>query len=174
MKIKFLGTSAGWPLPRLGCSCQICTSKDPKDTRTRTQILINDSILLDAGPDTYQHLLSKDVNNLEAILISHEHLDHILGFWDLTHIYNRRTPLNVYLTLQVLSGIRKITSTHGKNLKINVIKPNEPFTVKNVRLEYFPVTHGKTPAFGVKVKDNKIAAYIPDFNRILLSLTLTP
>ena len=62
MKIKFLGTAAGWPLPRLGCNCQICISKDPKDTRTRTQILINDYLLLDAGYDTYLHLK----NNIQA------------------------------------------------------------------------------------------------------------
>src|SRR3989344_9003848 len=58
MKVKFLGTSAVWPLPRLGCNCELCSSVDPKDTRTRTQLLVNDTILLDAGPDTYHHLLS--------------------------------------------------------------------------------------------------------------------
>jgi len=166
MKIKFLGTSAGWPLPRLGCKCEICKSTDPKDTRTRTQILVNDSILLDAGPDSYRHLIDEGLEKLEAILVSHEHIDHIAGFWDISHIYNRSKPINIYVTLPVLNGIRKIVSTHGKNLKINVVKPNQPILINNVKVEYFPVIHGKTPAFGIKVKDNKILAYIPDFNRI--------
>lgn len=169
MKIKFLGTSAGWPLPRLGCDCNICTSRDSKDTRTRTQILVNDSILLDAGPDTYYHLKGVDPTKIGAILISHAHLDHIEGFWDLTHIYNSYKPIPIYITQSVLGEIRKFISIHGQNLKINVVKPNETIYLKNTKVVYFPVIHGNTPAFGIKVKESKILAYIPDFNKILPS-----
>src|SRR3989338_1096843 len=109
MKIKFLGTSAGWPLPRLGCKCQICTSKDPKDTRTRTQILVNDSILLDAGPDTYNHLIKKNLSqSLTSILVTHEHPDHILGFQDLTHLYNFKNKITLFVTKPVLTAIKRI------------------------------------------------------------------
>ncbi len=182
MKVKFLGTSAGWPLPRLGCNCGICSSKDPKDTRTRTQLLIDDSILIDAGPDTYRHLSVLDsrfrgndkergakVTKIKAILVSHEHPDHTLGFWDLTHIYNGYKPIDVYVTLPVLSGIRKYIGIHGQNLKINIVKPNQPFLIDHIKVEYFPVIHGKTPAFGIKVKSDKIFVYITDFKRILPS-----
>ena len=169
MKIKFLGTSAGWPLPRLGCKCELCASSDPKDTRTRTQLLVNDTILLDAGPDTYGHLRTIDPSKIKAILISHAHLDHIQGFWDLTHIYNGYKPIDVFVTLAVLNEIRKFISIHGQNLKINVVKPDQPFLIDNVKVQYFPVIHGKTPAFGIKLKENKIFIYITDFRRILPS-----
>ena|SRR3989344_1904569 len=208
MKIKFLGTSAGWPLPRLGCTCELCSSRDPKDTRTRTQLLVNDTILLDAGPDTYRHLIgdsiaeftpnkkkrsfanaqddtSEELQNdrgekalyskkvdptkIKAVLVSHAHLDHIQGFWDLTHIYNSCKPIDVFVTLPVLNEIRKFISIHGQNLKINVVKPNQPFLIHHVKVEYFPVIHGKTSAFGIKLKENKIFIYITDFRRILPS-----
>lgn len=169
MKIKFLGTSAGWPLSRLGCKCALCASGDPRDTRTRTQLLVNDSILLDAGPDTYRHLTTIDPTTIKAILISHAHLDHTMGFWDLTHIYNGPKPINVYVTLQVLSEIRKYISIHGQNLKINIVKPNQPFLIDQIKVEYFPVIHGKTPAFGIKLKESRIFIYITDFKRILPS-----
>ena len=211
MQIKFLGTSAGWPLPRLGCKCELCTSGNPKDTRTRTQLLVNDSILLDAGPDTYRHLLSLnspprrsvipvkagiainssedrilnqvendkkgkvendkgvDPTKIKAVLISHAHLDHIQGFWDLTHIYNGYKPIEVFVTLPVLNEIRKFISIHGQNLKINVVKPNQPFVIDNIKIEYFPVIHGKAPAFGIKLKESKIFIYITDFRKILPS-----
>jgi len=180
MKIKFWGTSAGWPLPRLGCNCEICKSTDPKDRRTRTQILINESILLDAGPDTYHHLTgdsspkaqndrSVDPTKIEAILVSHAHLDHIEGFWDLTHIYNAYKPIPVYIVQSVLNDVRKFIGIHGQNLKTHVVKPNQPFEINHAKVEYFPVIHGKTPAFGIKVKDGPILAYIPDFNKILPS-----
>ena len=169
MKVKFLGTSAGWPLPRLGCKCEICTSEDPRDTRTRTQLLVNDSILIDAGPHTYEHLKKVDTEKLKAVLVSHEHPDHTLGFWDLTHIYNGYKPIDVYVCMPVLNGIRKYIGIHGQLLKTHVVKPNQPFTIDNVKVEYFPVVHGKTPAFGIKLKENKIFTYITDFNRILPS-----
>jgi len=200
MKIKFLGTSAGWPLPRLGCKCEICTSTDPKDRRTRTQILVNESVLLDAGPDTYHHLLSltshpetfaplegklregsrdsspsaqndniAGVCKIQAILVSHAHLDHIEGFWDLTHIYNGYKPIPVYIVQSVLNDVRKFIGIHGQNLKIHVVKPHQSFAIGHAKVEYFPVIHGRTPAFGIKVKDGPILAYIPDFNKILPS-----
>jgi len=131
--------------------------------------LVDDSILIDAGPDTYSHLKTIDPTQIEAILISHPHLDHIEGFWDLTHIYNGYKPIPVYITQPVLTEVHKFVGTHGQNLKINVVKPNEPFMIKNVKVEYFPVIHGKTPAFGIKLKGNKIFTYITDFNRILPS-----
>lgn len=169
MKIKFLGTSAGWPLPRLNCSCGLCSSQDPKDKRTRTQILVDDAILLDAGPDSYLHLKNQNLNKLKAILISHEHPDHIMGFWDITHIYNKNTPIEILVPQAILNGIRKYISVHGKNLKITIVKPNVPFAIGNFKIEYFPVIHGHTPAFGIKVKGNKIFAYAPDFRKILPS-----
>ena len=88
MKIKFLGTSAGWPLPRLGCRDQVYTSLDPKGKRTRSQALINERLLLDVGPDTYVHLNAPDINptTIEYAAITHEHPDHTYGLWDLGHI----------------------------------------------------------------------------------------
>ncbi len=169
MKIKFLGTSAGWPLPRLGCKCEICSSKDPKDTRTRTQLLINDEILVDAGPDTYQHLKAVDPAKIKYVVLSHEHPDHTMGFWDLTHIYNNNQPIEIIVTLELVSKINNLIGPHRKNLKVKIVKPNESFLLNRVKVEYFPVIHGKTPAFGIKFKESKIFIYITDFNLILPS-----
>lgn len=174
MKIKFLGTSAGWPLPRLGCSCEICTSTDPKDTRTRTQVLIDGKILLDAGPETYKHLHHEDVSKLEAVLISHPHPDHILGLWDLPHIYGRNEnnldKITLYVTQPVLNGIKSLfTKTLGGPIKVKIVKPNEIFKIGNYQITYIPVVHGTTPAYAIKIKDGKIFTYITDFNRILPS-----
>lgn len=169
MKIKFLGTSAGWPLPRLGCKCEICSSADPKDTRTRTQLLINDEILVDAGPDTYQHLKAVDPAKIKYVVLSHEHPDHTQGLWDLTHIYNNNQPIEIIVTLELIAKINSLIGPHRKNLKVKIVKPNESFLLNRVKVEYFPVVHGKTSAFGIKFKESKIFIYITDFNRILPS-----
>jgi len=170
MKIKFLGTSAGWPLPRLDCNCEICTSKDPKDKRTRTQILVNNSILLDAGPDTYQHLIENQPSEIRHLLISHAHLDHILGLWDVSHIYNRQQKINLVVTQEILNGLRKIPDLLLIQLKITVVKSFQKIQLdEDTSAEYFPVEHGRKPTFGIKIKSGKILTYIPDLNRILPS-----
>ena len=174
MHVKFLGTSAGWPLPRLGCSCEICTSRDPKDKRTRTQVLIDGKILLDAGPETYRHLLKEDISRLQAILISHPHPDHILGLWDLPHIYGRAEnglgKITLYVTQPVLNNLKSLfTQTLGGPINVKVVKPKETFKIGNAQITYIPVIHGKTPAYAIKVKDGKIFTYITDFKSILPS-----
>ena len=169
MKIKFLGTSAGWPLPRLGCTCELCSSTDPKDTRTRAQLLVNESILIDAGPDSYRHLTTLDPRKIKHILVSHEHPDHILGFWELSHIYNDNQTINIHVTNHLASQINNIIGPHKKNLRMNIVDQNQPFMIENVKIEYFPVIHGKTPAWGIKLKESKIFIYITDFKRILPS-----
>ena len=80
MKIKFLGTGAGWPLPRLGCKDKLCSSTDPRDKRTRSQALVNDRLLLDIGPDTYLHLNQPGVHPtyIKYAAITHEHPEHTI------------------------------------------------------------------------------------------------
>ena len=70
MKIKFLGTSAGWPLPRLGCKCNICASKNSKDRRTRSQLLVNDSILLEVAKSEGIAVLATDDRRLTKAAIA--------------------------------------------------------------------------------------------------------
>jgi phosphoribosyl 1,2-cyclic phosphate phosphodiesterase len=167
MKIEFLGTSAGWPLPRLGCKCEICTSSDSKDKRGRTQLLVNEKILLDAGPDTYSHLICGKPQTISHLLISHAHPDHIMGIWDLSHIYNQPEKIQLIVTQEVLNGLRQIPNFLLVQFKIKVIKPFETFEIdKNTKASYFPVEHSRLPAYGIKIKSGKILAYIPDFAQI--------
>src|SRR3989344_4510389 len=100
---------------------------------------------------------------------SHSHHDHVLGLWDISHIYNRQQVPILFVTQPVLAGIKKIFDTNLLKLKVKVIKPLEIIHLKNTKVAYFPVVHGNTPAFGIKVKESKILAYIPDFNKILPS-----
>lgn len=86
MKITLLGTGTSCGVPQIGCPCEVCTSTDPKDKRLRCSALVEvggKHILIDCGPDFRQQMLRIDFKPLDAVLITHEHYDHVGGLDDL-------------------------------------------------------------------------------------------
>jgi phosphoribosyl 1,2-cyclic phosphate phosphodiesterase len=97
LSIRFLGTSARFPLPRWGCDCPQCghAQADPKGARSRSSILINQQVLVDPDPDIYRQLASLPTGELAGIrdiIITHPHADHYLGLDDLSQL-RRLSPL---------------------------------------------------------------------------------
>lgn len=171
MEILFLGTSSGWPLPRLGCTCDICSSKDAKDIRLRPSILVNNKILVDAPPDIY-HQLKKykiDPTKISHILITHSHDDHIAGLYDLSHIYNKSEKIKLISTNGVLSQIRKKVGISVLGFENIEAKPFQKFEIDNDTCCWFiPVEHS-VEAYGIKIKSPKPSLYAPEFRKILPS-----
>lgn len=172
MKIKFLGTSAGWPLPRLGCNCDLCKSKDPKDHRLRPSVLVNSSILIDAPPDIYHQLarlnnLAEVIKNFRALVLTHCHPDHILGFYDLTHLYNRlESNPKIIATQEVINGFKQFYKYPLRPFNVQIVKHGEVFSLGGMSISFFPVVHSRIPCFGVKIKQGKIFIYIPDIKKL--------
>src|SRR5258708_453961 len=95
MRVTFLGTGTSQGVPMIGCRCEVCMSTDPRDKRLRVSVLIEVKglrILIDAGPDLRQQLLRADVRDLDAVLLTHEHMDHISGMDDLRAISYAHEP----------------------------------------------------------------------------------
>lgn len=98
MKITILGTGTSCGVPQIGCPCEVCTSTDPKDKRLRCSTLVEvggKNILIDCSPDFRQQMLSIDFKPLDAVLITHEHYDHVGGLDDLRP-YSIFGDVNVY------------------------------------------------------------------------------
>src|SRR5659263_140653 len=103
MDLLFLGTGTSTGIPQIGCKCKVCTSTDKNDNRLRASVLITEGttqILIDCGPDLRQQLLTYDVNRLSAILLTHEHYDHVGGLDDVrplgeAQLYAEKKVLNV-------------------------------------------------------------------------------
>ena len=85
MKLTFLGTGTSQGVPVIGCRCAVCMSADPRDCRLRTSAMVETQgrrIVIDAGPDFRYQMLRSGVRHLDAILLTHEHKDHIGGLDD--------------------------------------------------------------------------------------------
>ncbi len=169
MKILFLGTSAGWPLPRLGCKCKICASTDPKDKRWRSSILINDTILIDSGVDFYHQIHRSQKTNLKAIFISHVHPDHYFGLWDVGHLMSSKPT--IYLSSEnqkaIVKRINDLMTTfllrEAKNFKHSeAVKTNE------VKITPFLVDHSTNiETYGFQlVEKKKSLVYISDLRNV--------
>lgn len=169
MKIKFLGTSAGWPLPRLGHKCGLCNSKDTKDKRLRSSVLVNGYVLVDAGPDTYQKLLNKDISKIRYVILTHWHPDHTLGVWDLTHLYTgEERKRNKPLILATKPTLKFVNSFLNRLEELNTkeVRFGDRIDLDGLDFFNFEVVHTEG-AIGVKLTSgNKSLIYIPDFKEI--------
>ena len=86
MKITFLGTGTSQGVPVIGCNCTVCKSKDSKDKRLRSSVMVETegkTIIIDTGPDFRQQMLRNEVEDLTAVLFTHEHKDHVAGLDDI-------------------------------------------------------------------------------------------
>ena len=100
MKITLLGTGTSQGVPVVGCDCATCQSQDPRDKRLRTSAYVEAGdvrLLIDAGPDLRQQLLRQHITRVDAILMTHEHKDHLGGLDDIRPIYFRPQGLRLRL-----------------------------------------------------------------------------
>jgi len=175
MKVTFLGTGTSQGVPVIACNCAICLSKDTKDKRLRTSILLsyNDkNIIIDTGPDFRQQMLRENVQHLDAVLYTHEHKDHIAGMDDIRAFnYQSKSEMPIYATQQVQIGLKKEFHYIFADFKypgipkvdLHTICHNKPFDLFEKIIIPIEVMHYKMPVTAFRI-DN--FTYITDANYI--------
>ncbi len=80
-----LGTGTSQGVPVIACECNVCTSSNPKDNRSRASVMLSldgENHVIDAGPDFRNQMLREKVKTLKSVIFTHEHKDHISGLDD--------------------------------------------------------------------------------------------
>jgi len=100
LRLTVLGSGTSMGVPTIGCHCAVCTSTDPRDNRMRTSVLLSrngQNVVIDTTPDFRSQALRAGIDQVEAVILTHAHADHVMGFDDLRPLSMvRRQPMPVY------------------------------------------------------------------------------
>jgi len=175
LKITLLGTGTSQGVPVIGCDCEVCTSSDPRDNRKRASILISkgdENIVVDTGPDFRMQMLENKVSSLAAVLMTHEHNDHVAGIDDLRpFIFMQQQEMPIYATLKVIENLKNRFSyafssdpyPGAPRLTTHEIKHGVSFSVAGIDLLPIEVLHGSLPVLAYRIGS---FTYVTDANHI--------
>ena len=174
MEITFLGTGTSQGVPVIACNCKVCSSNNQKDKRLRSSVLIkidDKTIVIDAGPDFRQQMLTENVKTLDAILITHGHKDHVGGLDDVRAFnYLLKKPMDVFTSKIHQKDIKREffyafeENTYPGVPKINLnVVDNNPFKIGSIEVIPIKAKHYKTEVLGYRIED---FTYITDANFI--------
>lgn len=176
MKLTFLGTGTSTGVPSIGCDCETCLSTDPRDKRLRASILIEHngrSVLVDTSSDFRQQALRANIRYLDAILITHCHVDHVFGLDDIRPLNFRYGAMPIFANDVAWIDLRRIFQYIFKptyfggglpQLIPHTIYHHSPFSIGD-GLEITPleVIHGTLPVLAFRFND---FAYATDLKQI--------
>ena len=173
MKVTLLGTGTSGGVPSLGCQCEVCRSKDPRDHRTRCVAIVESvsaRVLIDCGPDIRQQLMPLPFMPFDAILMTHIHYDHVGGIDDLRP-FSVFGPIRLYGDDKTCRHVRQtMPYCFGEHLypgvpklELHTMEPHCPLQVGDLTIVPIQVMHGKMPILGFRIGK---FAYITDMKTI--------
>jgi phosphoribosyl 1,2-cyclic phosphate phosphodiesterase len=174
LTLTFLGTGTSQGVPMLTCDCAVCRSTDPRDQRSRASVYIEtpeSSFVVDTGPDFRQQALREKIHRVDAVVFTHAHTDHIMGFDDLRAYCSGGKEMPVYGSAETLGLVQKAFAFafDGKNHFPGYLHPvahpiSAPFYLGATLLVPLPVPHGRTTTFGYLFirHGRKRVAYLSD------------
>ena len=176
--LTFLGSGTSMGVPTLGCQCAVCTSTDPHNRRTRPSIRLEYNshiVLIDTGPDFHAQALREDIRHVDAVLYTHGHADHVMGFDDLRPL-SFRVPGNlpIYADDETASGIERIfdytfrkEDRYPTSARVDLHRidptPGSSTELFGASFRRVPVLHGKQEITGFRFGT---AAYLTDMSDI--------
>lgn len=174
MQITFLGTGTSSGVPVVGCNCETCRSTNPKNRRYRSSLYIEVdqlSLLIDTPPELRLQFLENGITQVDVILFTHPHADHLMGFDDIRAI-NRLTDkvipcfgnsMTVNEIKNIFPYIFNAMQKGGGLPRVSFHEVSSPFLIKDTKIHPLPVKHGILDIFGYRIGK---MAYITDCSHI--------
>ncbi len=176
MKLTFLGTGTSTGVPSIACGCETCLSEDPRDKRLRVSILVehNDKkILVDTSIDFRQQALRAKIDRLDAVLITHCHVDHVFGLDDIRPLNFKYGAMPIFANEIAWIDLRRIFQYIFQPVHFggglpqlipHTIYSHAPFCIGDgIEVTPLEVIHGKLPVIAYRFND---FAYATDLNFI--------
>jgi phosphoribosyl 1,2-cyclic phosphate phosphodiesterase len=178
LTVTFLGTGTSQGVPMIGCDCDVCRSPDPRDQRLRSSIYIETpecSWVVDTGTDFRTQALRENIRNLDAVIFTHSHTDHIMGFDDLRRFSHARGSMPVYASAETMRDLERVFqfAFNTSNPVPYYLRP-EPhvidgrFKLGQTLITPLPVPHGDSIVNGYLFSraDQKLVAYLSDCSAV--------
>ncbi|AXA36957.1 hypothetical protein BRCON_2180 [Candidatus Sumerlaea chitinivorans] len=174
MRVTILGSGTSAGVPTLGCRCEVCRSTNPKNKRMRASAYIEyrgSRFLIDCGPDFRTQALANGVEDVDFVLLTHAHADHVGGIDDL-RAFNmvHGHSIAIYGTPATLKEIRhrfaycfQPPPPGGGIPELDLFEINGDFTVRGIPIRPVPVFHGRMPIIGFRFER---FAYLTDVSSI--------
>ncbi len=179
MNILFLGTGTSTGVPVIGCNCEVCRSKDPRNRRLRSSILVRTAkttLLVDSGPDLRAQALRHQLTAIDAVIYTHEHLDHTTGFDEMrAFCWNREGKLPLYAGEACLNRLKAMFAWafSPENTHKGYVRPEphqhggQPFTVGDIEVTPVLVEHATVVTYGYVFRaEGSTFGYVPDIKKL--------
>jgi phosphoribosyl 1,2-cyclic phosphate phosphodiesterase len=178
LTLTFLGTGTSQGVPMIGCDCEVCRSPDPRDQRLRSSVYIETpecAFVVDTGTDFRTQALRENIRRVDAVIFTHSHTDHIMGFDDLRRFSHARGSMPVYASPATMRDLERVFQFAFQTSKPipYYLKPEphvieDPFTLGSTTITPLPVPHGASIVNGYLFSRGgaKLVAYLSDCSAV--------
>lgn len=179
MRLHFLGTGTSFGIPQIGCSCQVCTSADPRDRRNRTGVAVQSNgatILVDTPPELRLAMTRAGIRSVDAVLFTHDHADHTHGIDDLRALSGRhRGTVPIYGPADSLERMKQkfdyifdplakpIPGSSRPDVTVTALEAGVEVTVAGMCVLPLRFSHGPSDVFGYRFGP---LAYLTDVKEV--------
>lgn len=172
MQITILGCGGSDGVPQIGCECNVCTSFDSYNKRTRSSIYIEKNgfrLLVDAGPDLRQQILRENISYVDAVFVTHAHYDHMSGLGDLKLLRKSNQPIQLYGDEETMNIVQQAFpyAFRSSQLYPAIFKPQicvGAFSTENFTIIPFRQSHGKYYSYGVRIDNFAYSTDVSDLD----------